>query len=452
MAPRKFFIACFGVLLFASGCAVPWEFGSGDVLHEVSESDLTHELPHGIGGEPWEWVPPTDADVVEVVSLNSGVAAVLTDGVVALDGRTGEVRWTYRALEREVAAGVSPDMSTVLLAVELPEDEETELIGLDAVQGDILSNATIEDTGIDPGFTLPHGWLEFHEGALVARSSGVNGDGATGAGEEMWSFAFFDSCNDGLVREEGRNIHLGEEAVVFPVACAEQDEVTASLVGVDPDSGKVLWEWEEALDGYMYEEFATADFWVREDGDVLAHLSGEGGRVWSVLDTRTGQMTAEIDEDVTSGFTSWDGRLLAADQDRLFYYDQKGSNQTHDVYSSVLVDGSGEEQILVERMAEFSSDTVRPPLNHRDRPLAETFLEEGLLLVGCGTECWVGGTSYPVAAYYSWGSDEPEFEFRLTELDGPLGGRVRQEKVPGAVVVYQVSVTGEVTSSLYGFL
>ncbi|WP_239646032.1 hypothetical protein [Nocardiopsis valliformis] len=53
-------------------------------------------VPAEVSQVGWEWQPPQGASVVEVRVGSHGPLALLRDGVVSLDGETGEVLWSYR--------------------------------------------------------------------------------------------------------------------------------------------------------------------------------------------------------------------------------------------------------------------------------------------------------------------------------------------------------------------
>ncbi|USY22306.1 hypothetical protein NE857_12260 [Nocardiopsis exhalans] len=52
-------------------------------------------VPAEVSQVGWEWQPPQGASVVEVRVGSHGPLALLRDGVVSLDGETGEVLWSY---------------------------------------------------------------------------------------------------------------------------------------------------------------------------------------------------------------------------------------------------------------------------------------------------------------------------------------------------------------------
>jgi outer membrane protein assembly factor BamB len=69
---------------------------------------ITHSFLAEVPGEPapfpsdvtragWTWAPPEDAEVVRVDAGSHGPVVVLADGLVGLDGETGEELWVHRA-------------------------------------------------------------------------------------------------------------------------------------------------------------------------------------------------------------------------------------------------------------------------------------------------------------------------------------------------------------------
>jgi hypothetical protein len=102
------------------------------------------------------WSTEVDGPVRDVVPAGAGVVLLLDDGVVALDGTTGDVRWTHVRHGAEAAQlDVSPDGATVLVQFR-PRDRfpiRREII--DAVTGQLRFTVENPNKDASTGFITP---------------------------------------------------------------------------------------------------------------------------------------------------------------------------------------------------------------------------------------------------------------------------------------------------------
>ncbi|WP_223839437.1 hypothetical protein [Nocardiopsis deserti] len=80
-----------------------FELGLGAALHQPTEHtvadavpDTPAPVPSDVSEVGWEWEAPQGVSVRGVEPGPFGPLLVLEDGVVALDGSSGEVLWSYR--------------------------------------------------------------------------------------------------------------------------------------------------------------------------------------------------------------------------------------------------------------------------------------------------------------------------------------------------------------------
>ncbi|RKS06279.1 hypothetical protein DFP74_1907 [Nocardiopsis sp. Huas11] len=92
----------------AAGCsAAP----SVDHIEYAGEPSAPQEVTHA-SEVAWEWEAPEESLLRNVLAGSAGAVMVLGDGVVALDGATGEELWHYRKPDASVAsAATTPDGS-----------------------------------------------------------------------------------------------------------------------------------------------------------------------------------------------------------------------------------------------------------------------------------------------------------------------------------------------------
>ncbi|WP_152521297.1 hypothetical protein [Nocardiopsis ganjiahuensis] len=88
--------------VIAAGGLFWWDAQGAD--HVTTGPLDEHPLARTASGSAWEWAPPEDAEVAAVRPIPSGVAVQLDDGVIALDGVTGEPTWRYRRPETALTA------------------------------------------------------------------------------------------------------------------------------------------------------------------------------------------------------------------------------------------------------------------------------------------------------------------------------------------------------------
>ncbi|MGW9346928.1 hypothetical protein SAMN05421803_104188 [Nocardiopsis flavescens] len=275
-------------------------------------------VPAQVSRVAWSWTPPGDGAVADVLPGTLGPVVVLDEGVVALDGATGEELWRYLLRGAGARAFVYGGGTRVHVAHGDPgdpgRDDALAWVELDTARGGTVAEFTAppppegvsaEFLAAGPG-TLLHSWRE-GEGPPRISARDTAGFG------EAWSFT--------VPREPGRvcepwqgwnadNTLRTADLFLAAYACVPEqrlrgtswaeiadtpgDLLTGVVTALDPRDGRVRWTRE--LPGL--EEFPA----LRPGGPaggagarpavVVAPLMGEGAP--AVLDPRDGSHAVRI--------------------------------------------------------------------------------------------------------------------------------------------------------------
>ncbi|WP_152523032.1 outer membrane protein assembly factor BamB family protein [Nocardiopsis potens] len=164
------------------------------VSHSATDPGPAPEPVGELSGAIWRWTIPDGRRVVHVHDGPRGPIASFDDGVVALDGATGEELWSYGRPGSTLAVRLSPGGDT--LAVHVSSSwalgERERLVLLDTETGEAIGTRSDppfsgDDWAVDGRtllFTAPDGAEENRKLSAV--------DAVTG--EEQWSFPFPDNC------------------------------------------------------------------------------------------------------------------------------------------------------------------------------------------------------------------------------------------------------------------
>ncbi|MFE3460896.1 PQQ-binding-like beta-propeller repeat protein [Nocardiopsis aegyptia] len=204
----------------------------------------------------WEWEVPEGTELASVEAITSGVAIVLTDGVVALRGDTGEELWHYRRPDGSTSGhGVTPDGSSVLISYAPGDGREHDLVRLESSTGEITSEYTsafLEDS------QQPHtllstqpdlawfGALSDHSRVLYSLDPDT-GLGLHGldldTGEESWN-------RTDLLEEPGFSpgpfVVSGQTVVLS--GTTEEPEAGAVTIGINAETGEEVWREERPIE------------------------------------------------------------------------------------------------------------------------------------------------------------------------------------------------------------
>jgi outer membrane protein assembly factor BamB len=225
------------------------------------------------------WSTEVDGPIKTVVAAGMGAVVLLDDGVVAVDGTTGEIRWSHRragAKARQLDA--SPDGRTVLLQTS-PQDRfpiRTEV--LDAFTGDLRFVDDSPNTSHSPGFITPvtngtyikanHDVTDFSGHSLID-------------GRELWRFRAPDGCE--IAGTSSKRFARGT-GFLLGLTCGQSQ---FRFVSVDAVTGTLRWqhEWQLSSSGVDL----TIDRGTDSDAiQIYVHGGLPDSRV--VLDADTGNV------------------------------------------------------------------------------------------------------------------------------------------------------------------
>jgi outer membrane protein assembly factor BamB len=257
-------------------------------------------------GAAWEW---TAFDLVQDVrAAGAGVVVAGDDGVTALDGPTGAVRWEFaRTGARVVDMVVSPDASTVALVHASPASDVAVLTALDALTGvrrweTVISRHAVllvTDAVVAVAAYAPPAGDRPDDGRLVVEIDARD----AGSGARTWTWATPPGCTGAPLAS------LALRRVV-PVEAECPDG--AVLHGLDERTGQDAW----ALP-LRPPSAEVAGKPLRSTGAVLV-VTGAGAQTLAV-ESASGRVVARIDREAGFPLPAADGRiqLMAGDPERV---------------------------------------------------------------------------------------------------------------------------------------
>ncbi|MBQ1083463.1 PQQ-binding-like beta-propeller repeat protein [Nocardiopsis sp. B62] len=309
-------------LLLSSCSLMPGAWEESEIDHSVFQGIADPlDLPRSLSSVGWDWEAPEETDIVDVRPFPLGVVVTVSDGVIALQGDTGEELWRYRRVGEAVTdANVTASGDRVALAYPVGEDSEAaavphDVVLLDSDTGEELG-AHVEDFTAEeqvPGNITTLSPKPEHLGLLSDSSRIVYrklDDQRTGVfsldletGDESWSLT--------NLREEGqqgRDFHpkgvvasgdtiilsgnFMDEDIESPDETAEEQTHTVVLLGLDANSGEELWR-HEIERGAPINSHPVELGVQRPSGAVVAVASGPQGVQEWILDPASGEQLAE---------------------------------------------------------------------------------------------------------------------------------------------------------------
>ncbi|WP_017572519.1 outer membrane protein assembly factor BamB family protein [Nocardiopsis halotolerans] len=273
-------------------------------------------VPESVSRVGWSWSPPLGVGVEEVRAGTHGPLVLLEDGVVSLDGPTGEELWSFRR-PRDWDRNVWVDDEHVYVRYaqgDPPPEEETETdagpverttVVLDIATGEVLD----EFTALEPDegrlvAVTPEARIErfvtYPGGEVVLRGSSLDGDG------KLWSRTLVtpgegQMCRHDDPRRYGNllvTLHgcasgLWEERGYVPfrdVFLLQQDPVEATVTAVDVTTGEEAWRHEWVTEPEEWPADLVGGHSPVGDGTpVIALERWDGDPELLLLDAATGE-------------------------------------------------------------------------------------------------------------------------------------------------------------------
>ncbi|MFE1396193.1 PQQ-binding-like beta-propeller repeat protein [Nocardiopsis alba] len=235
------------VLLSISACSL------SDPEGEPGKLEIP-EYPEAVSGVGWEWRAPEGTEIT-VLPIPVGVAVLDGEGVTALSGTTGEELWEHHEPGGEVVGRVSDDGDRLSLHVEDSEEGRVRMLLLDAVTGELLTEALFEPdeestADLRDSSTPVRGALNSStEDLWFVREGDTVYARDLEQGDERWSVSLGEECEDqGSVGD----MAIVEGAVVVSSTChggedelyVESADFSSRLIALDAESGEELWRDE----------------------------------------------------------------------------------------------------------------------------------------------------------------------------------------------------------------
>ncbi len=238
----------FGALGAAVGAlALLLVFGSVTVLPvdatTIQARDSLAGIPESVSGVGWTWEAPRGEYVREAVAAGPGVMVRIGDGVVAVDGRTGEQLWHYRRPGAETGQlFTAVDGSTVMVTfqdVHAGSDHAARLVALDAHTGRVRA----EDVRRSGAHNEVRRMDLFHDGYVTyddEEGAVVGLDPESFA--QMWRFQSPEACV--IPGTDSRAGAADVATVAYECAGPDGEGSELVLVGLDPAYGSQVWRYE----------------------------------------------------------------------------------------------------------------------------------------------------------------------------------------------------------------
>ena len=295
-------VAAVAVLLLSS-CSVTEEMGQwfAGLKEEEWEPIQDLEYPTSVSEVAWRWEVPEGNDTPRVgaIPVTGGVGAVLDDGIIALSAETGGEMWSYQVSGSEVFKATSSDGRYFVLQIMDSEDEDAppRMVILDLETGepveDYLLGGGADSTG------MARGWLKNINGErwVTASEEGLTAF-ALGSDHAVWEVKDVVKCDENMGSIDG--MITGEKVTVVGTTCYGQPEdedvvkmtegrdFSSGLVGIDMDTGKELWRWEEQL-GLFAADSMERSFSLHENGLLAVEYPYD--QVGQFVDPATGDVT-----------------------------------------------------------------------------------------------------------------------------------------------------------------
>ncbi|MBE1590701.1 PQQ-binding-like beta-propeller repeat protein [Nonomuraea angiospora] len=223
--------------------------------------------PASVSKVAWQWRPPGDETVRQVVAAGGHVVVRTFDGVVAVDSVTGRERWHYRrpgAVTVEMVA--TPDGGMVAVefgTVRGAQKVRARTVLLDAYTGEVGSEQA-QELRSNAAFTS-YGFVtaDPDDGTVV-------GWGLPDTGEPVWSYRLPRGCHadsEQGTRSESWQVEL-RDVIALPVSC----DRNVAVIALDPRNGDEVWRYERPrTDGKPDIEADPA-----EDGSALGLTFRDG--------------------------------------------------------------------------------------------------------------------------------------------------------------------------------
>jgi hypothetical protein len=227
------------------------------------------------------WSTEVDEQVRDIVAAGTGVVLLLDDGVMAIDGPTGDVRWTRtRHGATAVRVDASPDGATVLVQYRPRDGFAMRREVVDAVTGQL--RYTVDDVAKGAGRRVLAPMTNTSYIAANDDESEFYGYSLTDH-RKLWTYPAPRGC---WIKPDHSAQFTISTGLLLPIVCAGDATTELRYVLVDGTTGKVRWEHRMRWDEPSSDIDVMAD--LAPDGRFLAVDVYSPATGQAVIDTATG--------------------------------------------------------------------------------------------------------------------------------------------------------------------
>lgn len=271
-----------GAFLLVPVLAVPLMLVAPDVRVEATTAPAAEaaHIPATVSSAAWS--TQVDGPVRDIVPAGTGVVLLLDDGVVAIDGPTGDIRWTRaRHGAKAVRVDASPDGATVLVQYQPQHGPSMRREVIDAVTGQL--RYTVDD--VEKG-----AWRRVLAPMTKASYIGANDDESEFYGfsltdhRKLWTYRAPRGC---WIKPDHSAQFTISTGLLLPIVCEEEDATELRYVLVDGTTGKERWAHRTHWDEQTSNVDIMAD--LAPDGRFLNVDVSAPARTQLILDTETGK-------------------------------------------------------------------------------------------------------------------------------------------------------------------
>src|SRR5882757_92612 len=225
------------------------------------------------------WSTDVDGPIKDVAAGGMGAVVMLSDGVVGVDGATGDVRWSRRRAGADAEQiDVSPDGQTVLVQMSPNDRFPIRREALNALTGEVRFTDDSANAVHSPGFVVPMTNVSY---------IGANADetefrgNSLKDGRRLWTFRAPAGCR--IIGDHSEQFAVAN-GMLLPLACGDKE---FRYISVDAATGKIRWQHVVPLANHS----SRIDFDIDGGTDhTLARLYVQDAAQsqYAVFDTATG--------------------------------------------------------------------------------------------------------------------------------------------------------------------
>lgn len=378
----------------------------------------------------WTWEKPEDARIERIVAGPRGPVVLLGDGLVGLDGASGEELWTYRlpfGWYTSTGASLGGDLAYVSYRQDPDDIESGRMTAIDTATGEITERTPLPPEELtaageaergdpSPGITLY--WNSAYDGSrtVVAYDN---------AGEEVLWTRLVHAPEDSGSLDMRTFAGYGETTVVAYLDGNGVEGWTVVVLGLDTRTGEEEWRLED--------RDTTVTNFLRISPEGTAVSAGERPVVGvgyeygptTLLDPSTGEVAGEFPE-----FLVGDGGELSVDYAGRVQADTGGA---------VYVERDGNDRYLVHRVDPsgvlvHTTVVPEPPSGH-DVVRDAVAVGNTLLVPHQEQQVWGGEVSASVRVI-PLGEEQGASEEGGTVIGIDSAVNLQLLPVPGAVTAY----------------